>query len=328
MNTYFVLNAFVGDPVFQCGELWRLYQDFSKIHTLKKIFVICPDKVSSHFPFGNLPCTDVLLLYAPRYEPESILAAMQKLADPLGLYLFGSSSSGDELAVRLAFRLCGNSIIGLQKLIIEGDSIIAYKNVYSGNMLAGFEMRCPPFCLSLAKNLAASETPTIMNHKIEEHYVDLSVSDFVLNYSCEEVQEEVASKNAEIAIVVGKGVRTIQEIEEAKSLASLLGATLMASRPVVMQGLVPLNHLVGVSGLVINPRLCIAAGVSGAPAFFVGIEKSGQIISINTDPDAPIMKQADATVLGEYRRVFAALREYMEGHVEPLETEVEKWKIN
>jgi electron transfer flavoprotein alpha subunit len=65
--------------------------------------------------------------------------------------------------------------------------------------------------------------------------------------------------------------------------------------------------MIGVSGAMTKPEVCIAAGVSGAAAFYAGIEKSKTIVAINTDIRAPIIKASDAAVIDDYKAVMSEL---------------------
>ena len=56
-------------------------------------------------------------------------------------------------------------------------------------------------------------------------------------------------------------------------------------------------------GVTVRPKLYIAAGISGAVQHRAGMEESSQIISINTDPDAPINTIADFTIIGDVSEV-------------------------
>ena len=47
-----------------------------------------------------------------------------------------------------------------------------------------------------------------------------------------------------------------------------------------MNALLPMDRLIGVSGNIIQPEICIVLGASGAPAFYSGIEKAN-ILSLS-----------------------------------------------
>jgi electron transfer flavoprotein alpha subunit len=92
----------------------------------------------------------------------------------------------------------------------------------------------------------------------------------------------------DVLIVVGRGIESEDNIEEAQELADALGGAVAASRPIIDQGWLPKTRQVGKSGLTVRPKVYLTLGVSGAPEHIEGMKDASTIISINTDPQAPI----------------------------------------
>jgi electron transfer flavoprotein alpha subunit len=95
-----------------------------------------------------------------------------------------------------------------------------------------------------------------------------------------------------ILVAVGRGIQQEMNLELAEELAEAIGAAICASRPVIDQGWLPTNRLVGKSGKTVKSKVYIAIGISGAPEHVEGITGSDTIIAINTDPAAPIFDVA------------------------------------
>ena len=100
--------------------------------------------------------------------------------------------------------------------------------------------------------------------------VDITKSDFLL------------------AIGRGTGVEDQSDVEPFYELAEKIGATLVASRPLVDAGAVPAARQVGQSGKTVHPKVYLALGVSGAVQHLMGMRKADTIIAVNTDRGAPI----------------------------------------
>ena len=103
----------------------------------------------------------------------------------------------------------------------------------------------------------------------------------------------------EVLVVVGRGIESEDNIEEAQELAEALGGAVAASRPIIDQGWLAKSRQVGKSGLTVTPKVYLALGVSGAPEHIEGMRDSSTIIAVNTDPQAPIFGVAHHGWVGD-----------------------------
>ena len=97
------------------------------------------------------------------------------------------------------------------------------------------------------------------------------------------------------------------QFEAVKAYADKIGAALAGSRPVADQGFIPFDDQIGESGTVIQPKLCIIFGVSGAIQFTEGIKGDGTIIAVNNDPNAPIRGFADVFICADMGELLIAM---------------------
>jgi electron transfer flavoprotein alpha subunit len=112
---------------------------------------------------------------------------------------------------------------------------------------------------------------------------------------------------AEVIVSAGRGIGKMDNVPVIAALAKALGGELGASRPVVDGGWVAHGHQVGTTGQTVSPKLYIACGISGAIQHLAGMKKSGFIVAINKDKDAPIGEVADVLVVADVMQFVPAL---------------------
>jgi electron transfer flavoprotein alpha subunit len=112
---------------------------------------------------------------------------------------------------------------------------------------------------------------------------------------------------AEVIVSAGRGIGKADNVPVIAALAKALGGELGASRPVVDGGWVEHGHQVGTTGQTVSPKLYIACGISGAIQHLAGMKKSGFIVAINKDKDAPIGEVADVLVVADVMQFVPAL---------------------
>jgi len=112
---------------------------------------------------------------------------------------------------------------------------------------------------------------------------------------------------AEVIVSAGRGIGKMDNVPVIAALAKALGGELGASRPVVDGGWIDHGHQVGTTGQTVSPKLYIACGISGAIQHLAGMKKSGFIVAINKDKDAPIGEVADVLIVADVMQLVPAL---------------------
>jgi electron transfer flavoprotein alpha subunit len=301
MKYHFIIDGYAKDVQRQTEELNGFKDAFLTEIEEGESFILCDAEI-------NIPCIAerAVLLLSPVYSPEAVLEELCREANSEDLYIFGSGFSGVELSVRMAERLKGSSVTGVHGLDIQ-QNLIARKMVYSNHMEGCFQLNKEPYCLSLAKGTERKAVER-KNFCISKKINCKTNRDFIVSRETEELQSPGGLENSALVIVGGRGAKSREGIIFLQDTAIALGGELGVSRPAAMNAWAPMHKLIGVSGAMIQPEICIAAGVSGAAAFFAGVEKSKFIVAVNIDEKAPIMKKADVAVVEDYRPVMEAIR--------------------
>jgi len=117
-------------------------------------------------------------------------------------------------------------------------------------------------------------------------------------------------KNAGIIISGGYGVGSRENFKLLYELAEVLGADVGATRAAVDAGFEDHERQIGQTGVTVRPKLYIACGISGAVQHRAGMDQSAQIISINTDPNAPLNFIADYAIIGSVGDVIPRMIKY------------------
>ena len=101
---------------------------------------------------------------------------------------------------------------------------------------------------------------------------------------------------------------------EARKMKAEIGASraLVYAELKELDGVIGKDNQVGQTGTTVKPRIYVAAGISGALQHRVGMQHSGKIVAINTDPEAPIFRIAHYPIVGdlyeELPKLTAAVR--------------------
>ena len=122
---------------------------------------------------------------------------------------------------------------------------------------------------------------------------------------------------AQVVVAGGRGLGSADNIALLEGLAAALGGVVGVSMPVVDKGWYPYSHQIGQTGCTVRPKLYVACGISGAIQHRVGMSRSGTIVAINTDRQAPVFAICDFGVVGDLTdvvpRLTALLREHDPG---------------
>ena len=139
----------------------------------------------------------------------------------------------------------------------------------------------------------------------------LSDADFAVRIIDRQIEErKIDIKGAPVIVAGGYGMGSKENFDLLFELAGVLGAEVGASRAAVDAGMADHARQIGQTGVTVRPKLYIACGISGQIQHTAGMDGSAMVISINTDPDAPINKIADYAITGDVMEVIPKMIKY------------------
>ena len=224
--------------------------------------------------------------------------------------LIGSNKNGKELASRLAGRMNAGCIIDCSNVYIKDNKITAERIVYSGNAIAVEQFKSLPAIVTVPSKVFDPLRKDDKNkgNIVKKKYDIKETSSKIVNVK-EMLSESVNVEDAEIIVSCGRGFKNKDDIKYADDLAdSLKGKTIGCSRPIAADlKWLSEDHWIGLSGHKVQPKLYIAAGISGQIQHIAGMRDSGIIVAINKDPEALIFKSADYGIVGDLYEVLPKL---------------------
>lgn len=113
---------------------------------------------------------------------------------------------------------------------------------------------------------------------------------------------------ADAVVAAGRGFAEEADLDLARALCDKVGGGLACSRPLT-EGVnwLPTELYVGVSGLMLSPKVYVACGISGQMQHMVGCNRAGTMFAINKDKNAAVFKQCDFGLVGDVKDVLPAL---------------------
>jgi electron transfer flavoprotein alpha subunit len=113
--------------------------------------------------------------------------------------------------------------------------------------------------------------------------------------------------HAKRIVAAGMGTASDNLLAAVHELADLLEGSVGATRPMVDEGRLPKERLIGQTGRTVTPDLYLALGISGSPHHMAGVRKADRVLSINRDTRAPIFQFSDVGYVADLEEVLPAL---------------------
>lgn len=248
--------------------------------------------------------TEVRLVELGDFAPDRWARALATIVDDDVVVLPGSPD-GRDLAPRLAHAL-GRRLLAGAVEIAPGRARLARG---SGRDLHDVTVR-EPVVATFQPGVRGVAAPADVASPVAT--VTVAVEALTGNDPCvvEVLPPDVTTMDlAEAGRIVGGGAGLEGEdrFRHLAGVAAALGASMGATRVITDRGWVGHERQIGTTGVVVDPELYLAFGISGAVQHTAGLGTPAHIVSVNTDPHCPMMQMADLAVVADANTVVDEL---------------------
>ncbi len=241
--------------------------------------------------FNDEPYAQALASIIEEYKPNIVLS--------------GATAIGRSFIARVAVILKTGLTADCTQLDIDDTTrlLLQTRPAFGGNLMA--TITCanvrPQMATVRAKVFKKADPDanrTAKTINIDLSRVNLHSNTKVTKFITDE-EKHVNITDYDIVVSGGRGMQNEKGFVLIQELADMLGGVVGASRGAVDSGWIPQPHQVGQTGKVVNPKLYIAVGISGAVQHIAGMETAETIIAINKDANAPIFDVATYGIVGD-----------------------------
>lgn len=237
-----------------------------------------------------------------------VLVKIIESSQPYGFF-FPATKIGMSLAPRIAGALNIGLCAHVNSLEVKDNQIVMARPTYGENIIAKLISKSTPVMATISLGAFS------IKYGIEEPLMKEIVfpKDFVWKSKLKIrnftpfKKKPTKLSTAKVIVAGGRGLKNKENFQKLFELAEILGAEVGATRPVCYEGWVEEERMIGISGVIVRPKVYIGFGISGALQHTVGMENSEYIIAINTDKEAPLVKMANLALIGDAEKILDLL---------------------
>ena len=267
-------------------------------------------------PYTTRPHTAILVKLFEREQPQICLMGATSIGRDLGPRVSSSLTSG--LTADCTALEIGNFEDKKNKKTYE-NLLYQIRPAFGGNIVATIinpdnrpQMATVRSGVMKAEVLDAAYKGEVIYEDADAFVAAEDKLVEVIHRQVEKAQNNL--KGAPIVVAGGYGVGSKENFDLLRKLANELHGEVGASRAAVDAGFANHEEQIGQTGVTVRPKVYIACGISGAIQHVAGMKESGILISINTDPNAPINDIADYVITGSVEEVVPKMIQYYKQH--------------
>jgi electron transfer flavoprotein alpha subunit len=227
------------------------------------------------------------------------------------LFLLSDSDMGKELAPSIAHRLETAAVTGCVAIEIDGERLFYIKPVYGGQFEEKISFPSGSIEIATIRQEALDKGLRVERNDIEVVEKNIFIPPEIIRTKQLELIPPDFRKtdvvHAKRIVGTGAGIADKHLISVVEEFAELLRGSLGATRPVVDDGYLPKERMIGQTGKMVAPELYVSLGISGSPHHVAGIQEAEKIISVNKDLRAPIFRFSDIGFIGDLKKILPKL---------------------
>lgn len=243
----------------------------------------------------------------PDFYVEPVSAAIEQSG--ADIVLLGQTQLGRDLGPMLAFGQKTAVSMETVDLQVQDGRLRATRACYGGNARAELTWKQPLQIATVkAKSFDPLEPDTSRSGEVKT--IDTAGDSKVEVLSTEKVEATgVRLEDAPVVVSGGRGLGDPSAFGMLEELAGLMRGATGASRAACDLGWYPPSQQVGLTGKVVSPNVYIAVAISGASQHMAGMAGSKNVVAINKDADANMVKVSKFAIVDDYKKVVPALIE-------------------
>ncbi len=251
----------------------------------------------THWGFADHVYQEIFPFIHPMFMAE-VLAKSVKEHEYDGVFILSGTLCPD-ITVLLAKELNYSYCVQAQSIKAKQDGFTCNRGAYNYNVDAQVSLPSRGFVIGLERLRPTDSTAQSLQHLSTRLHGE-SHSHIVKQTLISKAEN---SPEKSILVVAGRGVGSNESVAELRTLCKDYGFGFGVTRPVAMNGWAGLSEIVGISGGIFSPRLCVVIGASGSAAFYAGIANSEYIVTVNIDKRAALLTKSDAYIIDDYKNV-------------------------
>ena len=230
-----------------------------------------------------------VLVGCPRSEAADTLIAIAESARPRAI-LIASGAATDSISARIAVHLECAIVTDVSDISLDRDSLDPLDPLHHDHVVAVQES-----VHGAGRIITEIHSPTaVITVRTCDHGMHDPGRDLIL-------------AEADVVVAGGRGVGSAEGFSLLARLAYALGGCLGGTHTAGELGWAPQHACISLPGAQIHPRLYVAGGVSGSVRHRAAIRGARTVVAIDSDPNAPILREADFGVVGDLHRVLPAV---------------------